>query len=130
MKSICAGSLQHLCFLFLSHFFQNYLFVCLFVYCFFSQISLFILILAFSSLSPLLLSIPLFHNLCLEGEVNFCRNFSVRPTWLCLDGFEGCGVAAETRILSRFLLMTPSLLFTSSVSFLAFHFIHFTFITF
>ena len=34
-----------------------------------------------------------------------------------LDGFEGSEVAAEPGIMSRFLLMTPSLLFTSSGSF-------------
>jgi len=43
--------------------------------------------------------------------VNFCRNFSERLTWLHMDRFEGGGVAAETQILSRFLLMTPSLLY-------------------
>ena len=69
------------------------------------------------------LSIPLFYYLFLEGEVNFCRKFSGRLTWLRLDGFEGSGVAAETRIRSRFLMITPSLLFTSLGSFLVLHFI-------
>ena len=32
--------------------------------------------------------------------------FWKRLTWLCLDGFEGRGGAAESRILSRFLLIT------------------------
>ena len=41
------------------------------------------------------------------------------------ESVEGSGVAAETQILSRFLLMTPSLLFTSSGSFLVFQFIMF-----
>ena len=58
-----------------------------------------------------------------QGEVNYCRNFSARLTWLHLDMFVGCGVLAETQMLSRFLLMTPSLLFTSSGSFLVFCFI-------
>ena len=91
----------------------------------FSQFSLFILILALSSLSSLLLSysLSLFCYLSLEGEVNSCRNFSVRLTWLRLDGVEGSGGAAETRILSRFLLMTPPLLFTYSGSSFVFHFI-------
>ena len=30
--------------------------------------------------------------------MNSCRKFSVRLTCLCLDGFEGCGVEAETQI--------------------------------
>ena len=47
----------------------------------------------------------------------FVLVFSVRLTWLRLDGIEGCGVAAETQILSMILLMTPSLFFTSSDSF-------------
>ena len=42
--------------------------------------------------------------------------FGIRLTWLCLDGFEGI-VAAEIQILSRFHLMTSSLLFACLGSF-------------
>ena len=102
-----------LCFL---HIFSYFNFLLYFIL-FYSQFSLFILILAFSSLLSLFLSFIIY----LSGEVNSCRKFSVRLTWLCLDGFEGRRVAAKTRILSWFFLMTPSLLFTSLGSFLVFH---------
>ena len=64
-------------------------------------------------------------SISLEGEVNSCRKFSARFTWVHLDGFEGCAVAAETRIypgsswwlhLCSLLLRVPS---WSSVSFSA-----------
>ena len=41
----------------------------------------------------------------------------IRLSWLCLDGFEGGGVAVETQVLSRFLLICPSLLFACLSSF-------------
>ena len=43
--------------------------------------------------------------------------FLIRLTWLCLDGFEDRGIAAEMLILSRFLLMTSYLLFACLGSF-------------
>ena len=80
----------------------------------FSHFSLFIRILAFSFL---LFLWPYFSFFICLIEVNYCRNFSVKLTWLCLDGFEDSWVAAETPILSRFFLMIPSLLFTYMGSF-------------
>ena len=53
------------------------------------------------------LHLSFFHFFMCGGVI--LANQGSPGTWLCLDGFEGCGVAAETRILSRFLLMTPSL---------------------
>lgn len=58
----------------------------------FSQWPLFILILACSSF----ISFTLFCFQSLFREVNYCRNASVRLTWLRLDGFERCVAAAET----------------------------------
>ena len=48
----------------------------------------------------------------LNRQLSSTRNFFLSLTLLHLYGFEGGGGVAETQILSRFLLITPSLLFT------------------
>ena len=51
------------------------------------------------------------------GFYLFLFIYLIRLIWLCLDGFEGKGVADEMRILSRFFLPTLSLLFACVGSF-------------
>ena len=101
-------SLGSNCLIYLSGFFSISLFLSHF-FLLFIHFSLFILILAFSFILSRLLFISLSLSICL-GKVNYCRKFSVRLIWLCFNGFDGRGVAAEISIISRFLLMTPSLL--------------------
>ena len=85
----------------------------------FSKLSLFILILTFSSFS-LFSSI----SLCVSPRRSEFLQKILSEVHLAVSGWVwgSCWVAAEIRILSRFLLMTPSLFFTSSGSFLVFRF--------
>ena len=103
-----------------SLFFVPFTFLSIFIYLFFiilfihSNSCFFFSFIAFTLYFTLSFSISLRRSELLQKF--FCY-------WLRLGGFEGCGVAAKTWILSKFLPMTPSLLFTSSGSFLVFRFI-------